>query len=181
MEINYIYCLIDPRTSQKRYIGKSKDVASRVKKHLLPYYLKADTYKNRWLRQLKSNGLLPLVQILSEVSSEFDNINDVEKLWIKIFRKAGHKLTNTTDGGDGGRTKPLIIKPIKNKRPYSWFDAVKSNSREWKITDPNGVITIVCNLNVFCREHNLNSSKMYSVAKGYENRTNHKGWKCEQI
>ena len=181
MEVNYIYCLLDPITFERRYIGKARDVKDRYRKHLLPYYLKAETYKNRWLRALLAKGLKPIVMILSEVHSEYDNINDIERFWIRVFKKAGHRLTNATDGGDGGRTRPSKPKVAKTPRTFSWVDACTANTRTWEITKPNGEQQTVVNLKLFCESQGLNPSKMYAVAKGNEGRTHHQGWKCKEI
>jgi len=182
MEINYIYCLVDPDTLEKRYVGKTKNIKERHRKHLLPSYLKPDTYKNRWLRKLKANGKKPHITVLSEVDSRVDDINEVEKMWIRVFKAAGHPLTNTTLGGDGGNYwKGQLKFKFKKPRPYSWYHATQKNIKQWKITDPLGQTKTIRNLSEFCKQNHLNSSKMSAVALGKDGRTHHKGWNCEKL
>lgn len=208
--INYIYCLVDPVTFERRYIGKTKNIKERYRKHLLPYCLKSNTYKNRWLRKLLTKGLKPLVMILSEVA-EWEDVNEIEKFWIRIFKNAGHRLTNGTFGGDGGATmtgkkmsKEAIAKIIKAQKGKKWagddprrellrqsqkgkipfqatLKAIEKNTRNWLVISPDGEKTIIKNLTIFCKNNDLNPSKMYAVAKGNENRIQHKGWKCQEV
>lgn len=210
MAINYIYMLLDPRTYEKRYIGKAKDPEERYRKHLLPSYMKPDTYKNRWLRKLKIKNLKPILVIVSEVDSEIDDIDAEERAWIRRFRKAGHPLTNTTDGGDGGFCPNFVItdeiraKMSASQKGRKWQQddprreqirlrqtgkapmqatnaATVKNSRDWEIISPDGDVYQVTNLRTFCKANELSPSKMYAVAKGVENRTHHRRWKCKEI
>jgi hypothetical protein len=45
---------------------------------------------------------------------------------------------------------------------------------DWELTNINGDILIISNLNKFCRENNLNDSSMRSLY--YGTRKNHRGW-----
>ncbi len=85
-----------------RYVGKATDAKQRLRQHLQPAQL--DRYKskkNSWIKSLKSEGLIPELVVLQEVSSE--NANKAERQWISCYRGyAGNLLTNGTEGGDGG-------------------------------------------------------------------------------
>jgi hypothetical protein len=100
MAINYIYALRDPFTLERRYIGKTRDPVERYRKHLLPYYLKPDTYKNRWLKKVLRRNAKPILEILCEVT-EWEDINQAESDFIRWLGCAS-RLTNGTLGGDGG-------------------------------------------------------------------------------
>ena len=206
MEINYIYALYDPNTFERRYIGKTKDPENRYKRHLYPNQLKAETYKNRWLRQLVKNNQKPIMAVLSEVNSCIEDVNDVERFWIRILRKT-NRLTNGTEGGDGGFTgnsmTPEIAKKISLKQKGRKWDAddprrkilidkqkgivplhatrkaIEVNKKKWKVISPLGEIYFLVGLVDFCKLHGLNVGNMYAIAKGYENRTYHKGWTCK--
>lgn len=54
-----------------------------------------------------------------------------------------------------------------------------SKSKNWIITNLNGEQTIIKNLENYCKENNLSSSKMYLVASGKRN--HHKGYTCRKV
>ena len=66
----------------------------------------------------------------------------------------------------------IISKEWKNK-------ISEGNSRDWKITNPNGETFIINNLQKFCSNNNLDSSKMSLVAAGIRN--HHKKYLCEKL
>lgn len=94
-----IYGLIDPRTSEVRYVGWTYDVRRRFHEHLTGAKRERNTYKAAWVYQLDKLGLTPLCQVLE--SGTGDGWAAAEKKWIAYYRNAGHKLTNLTDGGEG--------------------------------------------------------------------------------
>lgn len=96
-----VYGLLDPRTHELRYVGKSeRGLAVRLKEHSMPSRLCAGTYVTRWVRQLREAGLRPLGRVL-EVCTSPDELYASEQRLIAFFRKLGHRLTNGTDGGRG--------------------------------------------------------------------------------
>lgn len=92
-----IYGLVDPRTFQVRYIGKSVRPEERLKRHLREASYTADTPKLNWLRELASHGLQPILHTLETVS--IDEWEHAEKEWIAHYRACGAELTNVADGG----------------------------------------------------------------------------------
>lgn len=72
---------------------------------------------------------------------------------------------------DGNKGK-LKSKEARQKNAYS-------NSKDWVVTDPNGVVTHVRNLYKFCREHGLNTTQMYRVSNG--DTLHHRGWTCQRV
>lgn len=99
-----IYALSDPRTNEIRYIGQSSRGLKRPKHHMCPSSIKGghNPYKNNWLRQLKSLGLNPIIDVLEELISE-DQLDENEQFYIAYFRSIGCRLVNLTDGGKGMR------------------------------------------------------------------------------
>lgn len=96
-----IYALVDPRTDEVRYIGKSTRGLSRPKDHLKLSVLNGSkTYKNSWILHLLALGLKPKIQIL-EVFDSDEDLSDAECFWIAQGRGLGWRLTNLTKGGDG--------------------------------------------------------------------------------
>lgn len=112
----YIYALIDPRTREVRYIGKSVDPLRRLDCHLDDK--DSSLRKSRWLKKL---GERPILKILeSGVGSSWI---ESERWWIKFYREeVGADLTNLTDGGEGllgirfsaeSRAKMAVRKGVK--------------------------------------------------------------------
>lgn len=90
-----VYALVDPRDDQVRYVGKSVNVAVRVKAHLND---RGSTRKARWLQLLLREGLDPEVIVLETGSGDWER---AEVKWIAHFRSTGCDLTNATTGGEG--------------------------------------------------------------------------------
>jgi len=97
----FIYGLLDPRTNEVRYIGKSSTGMKRPNLHRKPSCLAKDnTYKAHWIRALQREGLTYKIEVLEYVSSR-DELNAAERYWIEEARSHSWRLTNLTDGGDG--------------------------------------------------------------------------------
>lgn len=85
-----------------RYVGKTKhSLPARLQGHLDGARKGENTYKGRWIRSMLNRGLVPTITLLGEY--EGDGSKE-EIAWIKFFQDGGVKLTNGTDGGDGGDT-----------------------------------------------------------------------------
>lgn len=95
-----IYGLIDPRTNQLRYVGKTKRSTShRRYEHVCASHLKAKSHKNHWIESLLRDGERPESVVLEEVTeSEWE---EAESFWIQYMKFIGCNLVNSTSGGDG--------------------------------------------------------------------------------
>jgi hypothetical protein len=109
---NVIYGLLEPSTREIRYIGKSVNLDTRVRKHLQPSKLKENTHKNNWLKKLLINDEKPLVVILKECINE-EELNNSEIELIKEYKTIGCRLTNSTNGGDGGKISDESLQKMK--------------------------------------------------------------------
>jgi hypothetical protein len=99
-----IYALVDPRTNEVRYIGKSVNPEQRYTVHLAYARKGTQTYACRWIKGLLNEGLAPQLNILeSDIST--DRIDEREIWWIAEGARLGWRLTNMTEGGDGGAYK----------------------------------------------------------------------------
>lgn len=97
----HIYGLFDPRTGYLRYIGKTvQSLNERVNQHLAR--VDSNTHKNMWLRQLKEQGLRPVCVSIAQCT--VDAVDQLERVWIALFKELGADLTNHTEGGEGGNT-----------------------------------------------------------------------------
>src|SRR5258708_6488621 len=106
-ETTYIYALLDPETNEIRYIGKADDPQKRFSRHL---WERDDTHKQRWIRDLRSRGLKPLLQIIEEIP--FALWQERECYWIAFYRTQGCHLTNSAIGGWGGVHSPETLAEI---------------------------------------------------------------------
>jgi group I intron endonuclease len=94
-----IYTLTDPRDNLIKYIGKAKSINTRLYTHMVNCNLKKNTKKTAWLKSLKSQGLVPIIEELDTVG--YENWKETEKYWIAQFKAWGFNLKNLTSGGDG--------------------------------------------------------------------------------
>jgi hypothetical protein len=99
-ETNFIYTLKDPISNEIRYVGRTNNLKSRLKRHMSNDHLcESWTSKNKWLLYLKNNNMLPIMEILDIVPKK--DVNMWEIYWISQFKSWGFRLLNGTDGGDG--------------------------------------------------------------------------------
>lgn len=95
---NYIYALKNPTTNEVVYIGKTKDFKKRLKDHHR-IEKRIRCRLDRWKIKMYNLGLKADMEILM-VCDEND-VNEQEKLFIKLFKDKGIDLLNMTEGGDG--------------------------------------------------------------------------------
>ena len=93
-----------------RYVGKTRNALEwRLADHLKGAIAGGRTYKYCWIRSMLKRGLAPTITLL-EVANGDGNVE--ERKWIAYFKGYGIKLTNVTDGGDGGGTYWLGTKGL---------------------------------------------------------------------
>lgn len=110
-----IYFLIDPRTNEIRYVGKT---TKQLNKRLFNGHLKdkAKTHKTNWINSLKKQGLIPEIKLVKICKNE-ELCNFSEKFYIKLLGRADKNmgiLVNSTDGGEGTPGK-ILTQETKNK------------------------------------------------------------------
>lgn len=95
-----IYALVDPCTSEVRYVGWSKDPEVRYRWHLDNAIDHVEnTRKACWIRSLVRKNRYPELKILETGCGDWAA---AERWWIKFYREeVGVRLTNMTDGGEG--------------------------------------------------------------------------------
>lgn len=93
----YIYALLDPRTEEVRYIGKSERPVERLGNHMNE---RSNCHRSHWLQSLKRDGLKPHMVILERIQGDWP-WQEAERFWINRGRALGWPLTNNTEGGDG--------------------------------------------------------------------------------
>lgn len=116
-----IYALVDPRTDEIRYVGKTgKSLNERLKKHLGAAKNGTGTYLLHWLHQLLDEGLIPEAEVL-EAIAEGDDWQERERWWIRHGHSEGWPLTNATAGGEG------LLDPSPEVR-RKWAEAAMGNA-----------------------------------------------------
>lgn len=128
MKTIFIYVLIDPLTNQVRYVGKTTDAKRRLRRHINERFLH-DSYKDRWVRKLLENDLIPEIEIIDEVLE--NEWIYWEQFYISYFKFIGSLLTNGTNGGDQppstkGRKhtieSKLKMSNSKKGKPIPWLN-----------------------------------------------------------
>ncbi len=91
-----IYVLIDPRTSEIRYVGQTtRSLSDRLRGHVR---CAGDAnHREVWITKLQRMNLKPRIELVQEIPDQF--ADEVECYWIAHYRGAGCDLTNTGVGG----------------------------------------------------------------------------------
>lgn len=88
-----IYALIDPRTGQIRYVGRSCKGLRRARASAKENV----GYKGNWIQKLASQGKTPEITVLQECRT-YEELLSAEVAWISALRPTG-LLTNISAGG----------------------------------------------------------------------------------
>lgn len=94
-----IYALVDPRSEEVKYVGKSNNPKRRLRDHIKGFGVRHNLDKKRWLDELLSLGLEPKITILERC--DLSSWQEREVFWIAEMRKLGSPLTNRSNGGAG--------------------------------------------------------------------------------
>lgn len=94
-DTHYIYSLSHPITNEIRYIGQTRNLKVRLNGHInigsLPY--EKDSIKDKWIKELKIQGLRPIIKIVEECT--FESAIKRETFHIRQHTCNGHKLLNS--------------------------------------------------------------------------------------
>lgn len=123
----FIYVLIDPKTDEVRYVGKTNSLSKRLYNHISTARKnKSKSHKNNWINGLLNESLSPKIEIIDEVPEDMWEIFEI--YWIDQFRQWGFKLTNVCEGGEGAKTGKR--KPLSKEHRKSISDSVKQRAKE---------------------------------------------------
>lgn len=106
--------MIDPDTSEIRYIGKSVRPRERLANQCNEH---SNTYRCHWIQKLIREGSKPTQTILEELPDDAD-WKERERFWIAEGRRQGWPLVNSTSGGDG---VPDLPPEIREKMRQTWL------------------------------------------------------------
>ena len=135
MKKTYIYSLNCPLDGTVKYIGKTNSPKDRFRKHKsLADKNKGDNIlKNKWIKQLLDQSLLPILNIIEDVDISEWKVK--EKFYIKLYKENGVELFNICGGGNGpsfGNSGSYVGKPpvkvvclTKTGEYIKTFDSIK--------------------------------------------------------
>lgn len=106
-----VYALVDPGTGEVRYIGITTDFTRRLRRHMAEARAGSTRYIHNWLRSLEGP---PMHFVLEECDTR-EELNGAERFWIDWYRRLGTRLTNLTDGGDGGDLSQFFTPEAKRR------------------------------------------------------------------
>jgi hypothetical protein len=100
----YIYGLKCPISGEIRYIGKTNDIKRRLRSHIRESKKDGNKrYVYCWIKSLIKETKKPHIEIIDVV--DINEWKFWEMYWISQFKAWGFKLTNSTNGGDGGNLR----------------------------------------------------------------------------
>lgn len=120
-----IYGLTDPLEPEEiRYIGKAEHWQRPCSHEKEVLRTKDRTYKIYWILKLLSEGRTYDIITIEEFSSSVTRkeLCDAERFYIAKYRAEGHRLTNGTEGGEGGKPCPEAIAKQAQSMRERWED-----------------------------------------------------------
>ena len=99
-----IYGLIDPTTSNLRYVGRSSSGLGRPKRHMSESTIHGRSYDlpvNRWIRKLGRSYEIVVLEEFDGTGDPNEWLNDAEQHHISYWKFVGCSLLNLTAGGMG--------------------------------------------------------------------------------
>jgi hypothetical protein len=121
-----------------RYIGRTSEKPHRrLSKHLTAARQMENTYVYRWMRKSIAKGTSIEIVVL-EGNLTYEESGVRETFLIRKFREEGYRLTNLTDGGDGGRlgnsgwkhTEETLAKMRGNKHCLGRKDSLETREKK---------------------------------------------------
>lgn len=130
-----VYALLDPRSGEARYVGKTSGTLERRVANHIQQSPKRKLPSSNWIRSLVGNGLRPSAIVLEAVPAGGDWI-EAERFWIEYLRSLGARLLNLTHGGEGlaglVHTQEHRAKIAAKLRSGSWFNCEVCSERFWR-------------------------------------------------
>lgn len=185
-----IYALLDPTTSEIKYVGKSENPKKRFQYHVGNF---GNTQVGKWVNELKQKSELPLLIVLDEVN--YDEWEFWERYWIAQSKAWGFKLLNVSIGGRG--TVGLVHsnetkRKIGDSSIKMWQRPEIKNNFIEKVSGTNNAMSdktvysfyhyehgvVNCTQSELRKKYNLQSSKMTLLING--KRLEHGGWRLSK-
>lgn len=136
-----IYVLKDPRTSEIRYVGCTRNIQQRFKAHLNKAR-DLSTEKRKWLTELRELGLKPILEELETIDEQLSIAK--EKEYIKKFRLLNYNLVNTgdlTSNGNitsfSGQNSVKVVALMLDGTFYNSYPSIQTASNMLNISSSN--------------------------------------------
>lgn len=114
----YIYSLSHPITNEIKYIGQSRNIKVRLSGHInigsVPF--DRDSIKDKWIKELKDQGLRPIIKIVEECTFENAKRRETFHIWQLTFN--GCKLLNSNEQMINLKRTTGFVIDIPNKSLY---------------------------------------------------------------
>lgn len=121
--MEYIYALVDPRTKEIRYVGRSK---SPDRRHLQHKLSKERTPKGAWIEELRSAGIEPQMVILQKLPGKVD-VGYYEQWWLTFAKRQDWLPTNAINPSSKKPTfGDMFSSQLRDQ--YEVFDAALKSS-----------------------------------------------------
>ena len=146
MTKEFIYSLIDPRTNEVKYIGRSKDPKNRLFTHINESRTRSSS-KDLWIKELMQEGYVPELFVVDFFYTELDKW---EIFYIHLFKTWGFNLLN-------------IVTDIQNRSPYKLGGAGTSII---VLDKNNNYITKYESIKKCAVELNLNYKRIQEILAG---------------
>jgi len=162
-----IYGLRDPRTDEYWYVGKSINGISRAKSHINRSH---NDLVNEWIDGLKSDNLIPIIDILEELDN-YSLLLDKETYWINKLLKEEHPLCNIMHSDD----TYILREKIKYEKNRLKDELDELKSIKYESYGPSSLSHIIYNLrknilhlsrNDFARISGVGRTLIYDIEKG---------------
>jgi hypothetical protein len=111
-----IYCMIDPRSGETMYVGKTFNLRQRLAGHI---FSPCNESMSSWIKSLLEQGVKPKIELLESVAPG-TSWQEREVFWIAEMKRKGASLLNRTDGGGGD------INPSEESIMKKEFEAEKN-------------------------------------------------------
>lgn len=127
---DHIYTLVDPRTNQVRYVGKTNNPDMRMSYHLK--LREGNEGKNTWIRELLELGLTPVMNVIETVHYTIPRDLTVEssaqreRYWIRYYLAQKAQLFNIDV--EGGHAMSTQIRKMEM--------ATKTDLRQYWLASP---------------------------------------------
>ncbi len=139
--VQFIYALVDPRTTAVHYVGRTGKPERRFRQHL--YATRRNNFctaeKEIWMRELRSLGLRPLMVIVETVKSPTRRTMEREHRWMFHYIQRGAPLTNWEAIGQPhlasaiwATTVDFLTLPLNSK---SWLPLYHAARKDFEETE----------------------------------------------
>jgi hypothetical protein len=117
----YVYSLRCPICYKVFYVGRTKDLNTRLKSHIYQSNIKNNT-KDKIIQNIISNGLVPIMRVIEEIKVKIPldkyHAGVREIYWIDFYKKIGWDISNIMNS-DGDSSRMAYYVHYRKIRPFT--------------------------------------------------------------